>query len=620
MPPTQNKCHPIHRRLGAALLAFSLLLATAFLVPGCRSVPDITGTSAAAPSQEYEQYTETSVKERDRFDQFTDRLFRETVASSQLSLHFTLADPERYGITEAQSPFGEVSLEALKEDMADTKQVYEELHGFDTSALSDQQKLTWSVLNSYLETALMSDSLELYSRPLAPTIGVQAQLPLLLAEYTFYDRDDVTDYLSLLSQIDTYFGELGAFEKQKAESGLGYSDGTLDRIIDSCKTYLVVPQENFLTETFDERLETLTGVTEEEKEEWRNEHVTLIAEHFLPAYQSLIETLTSLKGMGTNEMGMCGYPDGEAYYEYLVYAATGTSYPSVDALTDAVTYQIEEDAAAVAELLNPQLYEEMLTASFRETEADTMIEDLKTQIEADFPQLPDCTCTVKDVPQSLELALSPALYLTPPIDRYEDNVIYINRNERYDSTPIYTTLAHEGYPGHLYQTVYFTASCGEPLRHALSFPAYTEGWATYAEFQSYFFDNGLSPDLQKLQMHNQAVTLGIHAILDLNINYYGWTRDQTAAFLEETYGITDRDTVDRMYDVMIDNPSNYLEYYVGWLEFKNLRQEAEETLGTSFDAKSFHTLLLETGPAPFPILQSYMKAWMATSSLSQAAS
>lgn len=602
---------------GAAVLAF--LLAAASLGSGCGTAPDITQTSAAAPSREYEAYTSDSVKEQNAFDRFTEDLFRKEVSSSLLSLHYSLADPEAWGITEAESAFGEASARSLREDMARTRQTREELLAFDASLLTDDQKLTMTVLADYLDTALLSEGLELYSRPLAPTIGIQAQLPILLSEYTFRSRDDVTDYLYLLSQIDVYYGELAEFEKERAAAGLGFSDGTLDRIIDSCRSYLLVPGENFLTETFEEKLNGLTDVTEEEKKAWKEEHVQLLAEHFLPAYQSLIDVLSSLKGSGTNETGLCGYPDGARYYEYLVRTATGTSYDSIDDLTEAVTERIEEDAEITGHLLNPQLYEEMLTASFRETEPGAILEDLQIRIRDDFPSLPSCSYEVKDVPEALELSLSPAFYLVPPLDLYEDNVIYINRNEQYDTSSLYTTLAHEGFPGHLYQTVYFTASCDDPMRRLLSFSGYTEGWATYVEFLSYFFDNGLSPDLQSLQMHNQAVLLGIHALLDLNINYYGWTRDQTAAFLEETYGITDRETSDRMYDLMVDNPSNYLEYYVGWLEIQNMRDEAEEILGDSFDAKDFHTFLLETGPASFRVIRSYFKAWLVTAPLENAA-
>ena len=599
-----------YRKLLAAVLSAALCLSSLW---GCQA-PD--NAAPSTQSQTSQDTSEQAIKEQEAFQQFTNDMFAEEVRSSAITLHYNLEDPERYGISDAESPFGEASLEALQKDTSDTKAWLEKLLEFDPSLLSDDQKLTYEVLKSFLDTSLMGEGYELYSQPLAPTIGVQAQLPILLAEYTFRNRDDVTDYLSLLSQIDQYYGELETFEKQKAEAGLFYSDISIDHLIESCESYLVVPQENFLTETFNEKLEALQDVTEEEKEAWKQEHIQIIAEHFVPAYRSLIETLESLKGTGVNDKGMCGFPNGKEYYEYLAYNATYTSYASIDELTAAITERIDKDSSIVAEHLTSDLYQEMLTYSFRETEPEAILNDLQIQMKEYFPELPSCSYTVKQVPKALELTLSPAFYLVPPMDNFKENVIYINGNEAYASTPLYTTLAHEGYPGHLYQTVYFSDSCDIPIRHLLSSTAYSEGWATYVEYLSYFFDNGLSPELQTLLMHNQAVTLGVHALLDLEINYYGWDKEQTAQFLNETYGITDQETVDRMFYTMVENPSNYLSYYVGWLEIQQMREEAEQTLGPSFQAKDFHTFLLEIGPAPFSVIRSYFKSWLITYPLS----
>ena len=599
-----------YRKILACFLAVILCLSSLW---GCQA-PDEKEPSGQP--QTSSDLSEEAAKEQEAFSQFTNELFTEEVRSSAITLHYNLESPERYGITDAKSPFGETSLEALQKSTAETKAWQERLLQFDPSLLTEDQKLTYQILLSFLETALMGEGFELYSQPLAPTIGVQAQLPILLAEYTFRTRDDVTDYLSLLSQIDQYYKELEEFERQKAEAGLFYSDASVDHLIESCESYLIVPQDNFLTETFNEKLDALADVSDAEKEAWKQEHIQIIADHFVPAYRSLIETLESLKGTGVNEKGMCGLPDGKEYYEYLAYNATYTSYDSIDELTAAITERIDKDSSMVAEHLTSELYLEMLDYSFRETEPQAILDDLQKQMAKDFPALPACSYTVKHVPKALELTLSPAFYLVPPMDNFKDNVIYINGNEAYASTPLYTTLAHEGYPGHLYQTVYFSDACDEPIRHLLSSTAYSEGWATYVEFLSYFFDNGLSPELQTLLMHNQAVTLGIHALLDLEINYYGWDKEQTAQFLEQTYGITDQETVDRMFYTMIENPSNYLSYYVGWLEIQQMREEAEQTLGASFQAKDFHTFLLEIGPAPFPVIRSYFQSWLVTYPLS----
>lgn len=175
--------------------------------------------------------------------------------------------------------------------------------------------------------------------------------------------------------------------------------------------------------------------------------------------------------------------------------------------------------------------------------------------------------------------------------------IYINRNPIYDNQPLYNTIAHEGYPGHLYQTVWFHTHCDSDLRKILSFSGYTEGWAAYVEALSYRLDNGLDPLLGELLEANSKATLGIHAYLDMAINYLGWEQKDVQKYLS-TYFSDSESIADSMFETMIDNPANYLSYFIGSLEIRNMRETAELQLGDSFDATKFHTFLLDRETLP----------------------
>lgn len=128
--------------------------------------------------------------------------------------------------------------------------------------------------------------------------------------------------------------------------------------------------------------------------------------------------------------------------------------------------------------------------------------------------------------------LSPAFYLIPPIDDTAHNVIYINPASNYNALELYTTLAHEGYPGHLYQTVTFEEHNTEPLRSILSFGGYTEGWATYVEMYS-FSTWAENPTLASLYQKDRSLMLGIASLLDIGIHYHGYSRSQVAQFLSK---------------------------------------------------------------------------------------
>ncbi len=478
--------------------------------------------------------------------------------------------------------------------------------------MDQQQQLTYKILEATYEAEEMFDGLELYYQPLAPTVGIQAQLPVLLAEYIFYSKQDVEDYLNLLSTIDGYYGQILEFEKEKAKAGLFMTDSCVDTIVSDCGAYLVAPEENFLTSTFDERIDAMTDLGEEEKAAYKARNLEVLANHFIPAYETLLNGLKELKGTCTNEMGLCYHPKGKEYYEYLVHSSTGTTYETIDDLKDAVEKQLNYDLMAMSKLLmdHEELGEQLDNYQFSYTDPNEILEHLRTAIAADFPELEHTSYITKYVPASLEQTLSPAFFLVPPMDRYKDCVIYINQGSVSTSGDLYTTLAHEGYPGHLYQNVYFLGNCDSPLRKILSFSSYSEGWATYVENYAYTMDNGLSKELGSLLAHNASASLALHALLDININYYGWDKDQVASYLSQYYDVSDHTVVDQIYGYMLDAPVNYLNYYVGYLEILRMKEQAEKTLKDRFQLKEFNRFLLDMGPAPFTVIKPYFKEWL----------
>ncbi|MCI8659775.1 MAG: DUF885 domain-containing protein [Lachnospiraceae bacterium] len=605
----------IPKRLTSFVLVF--LVFCIFLLNGCSKRPEEAAPTTAAPYPEeifesYEHFEEEQLKAQKEFDRQMKELFRDEVSGRQIDLHFMLKDPSAYGIDKAQSLYGQISLEDMAQAREEQQSLKTMLERFDPALLTSEQRLTQRILQSFLATEEKSYGLELYAQPLAVTIGVQAQLPILLSEYVFYKKQDVDDYLELLEGIDEYYKQLLDFQRQKADAGLMISNLLLDHLIESCEGYLLTPGDNFMIDTFNSRLDSLPELTEEEKKAYRQKNEALLEDHFVPAYQILIDGLNSMRDTGSEEKGLCAYPQGKEYYEYLVYSATGTSYSSIEDLLRDMELTMNKQLVQTSLLLryHPELAEELDTYSYRQTNPEDMIEELKSLSQKEFPPLAECNYTLKTVPKSLELALSPAFYLVSPIDDYQDNVIFINENPRFASNELYNTLAHEGYPGHLYQNVYFHTHCKTDIRQLLSFKGYSEGWATYVEYLSYFMDNGLRPEMGELLAANSIATLGLHACLDVYINYMGWNREQVREYLTDYYE-DPGDLTDALYIAMIENPANYLSYYVGFMEFMNMRQTAEKELGDQFDPMAFHTFLLNMGDAPFDVIQAYFTSWLA---------
>ena len=114
----------------------------------------------------------------------------------------------------------------------------------------------------------------------------------------------------------------------------------------------------------------------------------------------------------------------------------------------------------------------------------------------------------------------------------------------------------------------------------------------------------------ELLQHNAAFTLALYALLDINIHYEGWDMDQVNDYLTMYFQIDDPSVISSIYYEVVENPSNYLSYYTGYLEFLNMREEAQQRLGANFSLLEFNRFLLDIGPAPFSVIRNYITQWL----------
>ena len=533
-----------------------------------------------------------------QFRTFTRSLFQTEVSANTISLHYTLRSPSDYGIADIPATYGSLSSDPVAAK-ASVRNVLSSLQEFDPDTLSSENALTFKILDTYLKNASTVTDYLLYQEPLGPVSGIHTQLPVLLSEYSFYDTQDVETYLALLKETPSYFDSVIRFEQKKAASGLFMPDYQADSVLDTCQSFIDMGKENYLVSTFDERIASLDLLPENKKDSFRKENMKLVTEEIYPAYQNLITAIKSLKGKGMNEQGLSHFPYGKKYYEYLVRQTTGCN-ESISRLRLMTRAQILEDLSAMQKVLFPADAALTQASVLEQTSPDSMLDDLRSKITDTFPEIPDVDFQVKYVPESMQDYLSPAFYMIPAIDNLTENVIYINNGQTASGLNLYTTLAHEGYPGHLYQTVYFSASEPDPIRSILDFGGYVEGWATYAEMMSYYLAPLPKTEASLLQK-NSSVILGLYALADMGIHYDGWSVTDTVRFFSD-YGINDPNAVQSVYKLIIGSPANYLKYYIGYLKFYELKKEMADALGNQFSQKEFHRAVLDVGPAPFEIV------------------
>ncbi len=610
------------------------------------------------------------------FSTFCENLAKNSLSSNPLKLHYTLAEPENMGYGDISRDLSGFDPEAYEQNAVVWQAYLARLEGYDPDKLSEEEAFTWQMLRRYFTLEGELSTYLYYESLLSPADGAHIQMPVLLAEYAFYDREDVENYLTLLSQLPDYFRGLLTYTKLQAQAGILQYEGNLEKTAEQCGSILTLEQldegTHFLQTTFEERIaelmeaetealtdretdeymgeetivatdEKATEITEEEAAAWIEKNNQLLLE-LAGVYAELQEGLVSIAG--TDEIaGLSAYPDGARYYALLLQEVTGSDR-TVEEMKELLYARFEELYAEYKEVIT----DGNVIAGYDfplESEAD-MLTDLYARTQEDFPTFQSDAgqsaasltgagnangtgaeseptdetgeakngvswiVTLKPVDEGLEDMMAPAFYLTPPVDRNQENTIYINVSDGYEGLSLYTTLAHEGFPGHLYQTVYSQNAMMENdvpfIRQILYFGGYTEGWGIYAESYAYEYAADLLEeaygdvygDTVRAAQLNRELQLCLCSILDIFIHYDGATLSQVQKLLESLgFG---SGNIAAVYETICNTPANYPKYYLGYLEILELKALAFERDANLTD-KEFHQWLLSAGPADFSSLR-----------------
>ena len=551
--------------------------------------------------------------ENARFENFAESILEKEVSGNALNLHYSLAYPEKQGISRPRATLRTIHPNNEKAS-AQCQEYVKKLKKFSQSKLSTSNRLTLDLLLLYYHTEASLGDNYLLQEPLGPSLGIQAQLPVLLAEYAFYEAQDITDYLNLLTTIRPYFQSILKFEKKKSEAGFFMSDTTLDRVLAQCSAFIQNPDNNYMLDIFQKKLSDYGKLSVSEQNALILTHKSLMKTEVIPAYQELMTGLEALRGTGKNNRGLTYFKGGKAYYLYLLQSQTG-SYVPVKQMEKRLSRQLSSEIGIAGTMLRKK--PELLTIlnqgiTFKKMKPAQMLNALQQKIQADFPALADVTFELRTVHDSMKDYLSPAFYLTPPMDTGTPNVIYINPAASYQELELFTTLAHEGFPGHLYQTVTFQRQNPSGIRNLLCTSGFAEGWATYVEPFAYqyaadYIQDPSATELARISWLNRSINLCMYSLLDIEIHYNGWTQAEAASFLK-AFGIKDSTVVSEIYQYILETPGNYLKYYWGYLSLLDLRTSEQNRLGQDFDLKKFHSQVLKIGGVQYPVLEKYIDA------------
>ena len=560
-----------------------------------------------------ESFSEDALKEQQEFEQYLDDYFKDVVTDDTLTYNYTIRDGADYGLEEPEVTLGDPGMTA--EEIGQDKEEFEgwvkKLDAIDRSCLTEDQKLTYDVLDEYFEvSAGIFDNVYLYE-PFSPMRGLQANIATNFTDYRFDDKGDVERYIELLGQIPDYFAEYLDFEQEKSEKGYFMSDAVCDKVISQCKDFVADKENHFMVTTFNDNIDALDFLTDEEKAEYKEANKQAVVNSLLPAFENVAAVLSGLKGTGTNDGGICNYDGGKEYYEYLLKNFAGTA-KSPEEVIDMLDTELQKLMVSLYQyyLGNQAAYEYFAAnydSIFAETDqmtASEMVDKMMETASEHYPDAGTINYKAEALDKNLETIMDDVLayYMAPAIDDPDNNLIRVNGLH---TDGMWTTLAHEGYPGHMLQNAYYMSTDPEPVRTLMNFLGYKEGWAMYACYDSLYYYEYEEPEygdtVAALYQLNDEMSYLMMGRVDLGINYEGWTLQDTADYL--TKNGMDGSAAQELYTTMVGDPAVYQSYSTGYYEMKELRDYAEEKMGDDFDLKTFNTIILETGPCQFDILK-----------------
>ncbi|MCL2857673.1 MAG: DUF885 domain-containing protein [Oscillospiraceae bacterium] len=530
-----------------------------------------------------------------------ERLFIDAVTSSSLNFHMSMRNPGDFGIEDIEPTWGRRSTqESFEEGLAETQLLLEELLEIDLDALVEiDDRVLLQNLVQVVDLSLRMGDFFYYSQPFHIMSGLFAQAPLVMAEFQFRRQEDISTYLALMRLFDEHIAGEISYEQTRAELGLFMPDFVLDKVIETSEGFLEGREgEHFLVATFDQRLDALEWLDDEQREQYKQENKRILEEYFFPAYDRIIEELSLLRGMGGTELS----ERQREYFLLLLEHNTSSNFTPeyiIELLDNALRRTFVDIIFAMRD---PEIEEEFSNFALSRGDIHENMEYLRSLAPTIFPELPPHDLSLEVLPDSLEFINSLAFYVVQPVDDYYHNIIRINPEAAENRPGMLLVLAHEGYGGHLLDSVYTRYSGMSKLRLLLNNTSWSEGFANYASAQL-LRATGFDSALIEFAISMDAFDFYLGARMEMGVFYEGWTQEDLGNYMQRLFlGMEFEDEeIQEIHELTFASQFIFVRYGVGLAFFENLREEVQTKQGDDFDLLEFHTLILDIGPSPLNI-------------------
>lgn len=544
----------------------------------------------------------TPIHAEESFSEFEDELFQEMMSEDYTTLHFSLRDYQKYGIEKPEVNIGDASWDEYEDSVEDCDEYLKKLQSFDYDSLSETEQKDYRTIAFYLERNKELNSYPYFDWAFNSAEGVIDNLLTTFTEFVFYEKEDIDDYLTTLASVPAYLDQCLENTKKQAAEGYFLTDAMLKETEDAIAKFVAKKDDNELIKIFDENIDAFDGLSAEEKEAYKKKNQEIVLNAYIPSYEKVAEELQKLKGARKADYNVSSLDGGSEYYAALARYKTSID-ADVETILDICTQYIEKSVDELYDIM--QNHSEVTEETLDFDSAEDVLSYLEGHLDA-FPALDKVYYNVQYLDPSVANDSIVAYYLSPPVDDMRDNVIKINGDNVSDVIDLYTTLAHEGFPGHLYQTNYYIQQQPSLLRTQLTMMGYQEGWGMFAEGQALHV-SGLSEYASEYQKINIELNYVLSAAVDLGVNGLGWSTKDVSKYLDNLD--LNSSIAKDLYDFATLQPGTILPYGVGVAMFELLENKAKNALGNDFDQKAFNGVLLNDGNRPFEVVEDDVNAY-----------
>ena len=529
--------------------------------------------------------------------------FVDTMEDDYMTLHFTLKDPSALNIEVPEPTFGNTDFRGEAEKAkSDAEKVLKELDDIDRDSLTEEHQYDYDVMvDSYTYQKNWSDTD--WEWMFTADNNLVNSITTNMTEFQFYDKQDFYDYVSVLDTVADYVNAALELTKEQADKGYFMNAASLEESLSEIRDFTDKTDDNPLIVDFKDDADASSFLSEEEKGTLENQVNDIVINDIIPACKTACDTLSAMKDKCVDDFS--DIENGLAYYTAAEQHTVGSAKPLQDQFDELDDF-IRDKTAEYISLLqkNPDAGSTEISMS----DPDQILTYLSNSLnDYGFPDCPDVNYTADYLDPSVVSGNVMAYYMSSPLDDYTDNVIRINRNNISDNTEFYNTLAHEGYPGHLYQHVYDLSRKHNYIRQLCGYLGYQEGWAEYAANDAMEWGIMSDEDARAVELNND-ITYGLSALTDIAVHGLGWKEKDVSSYLSRI-GLNS-EAASSLYQTAMQYPISYDSYGYGLCRFTVMRENAEEALGDRFDKTEFHEVILDHSDRMLDTVETDVENWV----------